>query len=434
MPMTGIEQTIVGLDVGTTKVCAVVGEMRRDGQVNVLGMGVGPTRGLSKGVVVNIGEVVSSITIAVEKAERLAGCKIGSAYVGVAGAHITSLNSRGVVSLGRSGRDIAAEDVSKAVEASRAITIPPQREVIHVIPRAFIVDGQEGVRDPVGMAGMRLEVETHIVTGTATALHNLVRCVQQAGVELDEMVLEPLASSEASLTAAEKKLGVALVDIGGGTTDIAIFIDGSIWHTISLPVGGNHLSNDISIVLRVPFDQAESLKVEHGQAQPTIKYGPLAVRANEEAEEEEGDALEVTTFSGENEQVSRRLLCEVINARVEEIFALVAKEIKRSGYDGLLPAGVVLTGGSAQLPGIAEVARNVLKMPIRVGTLTQLGGMTGLNGPAYSTAVGLLLWGLRNNLEAAVLPTVRRRQGWGVAPQRNEVAEKFKGWLREFIP
>ena len=354
--------------------------------------------------------------------------------MGVAGAHITSLNSRGVVSLGRSGRDIAAEDVSKAVEASRAITIPPQREVIHVIPRAFIVDGQDGVRDPVGMAGMRLEVETHIVTGTATALHKLVRCVQQAGVELDEMVLEPLASSEASLTAAEKKLGVALVDIGGGTTDIAIFIDGSIWHTISLPVGGNHLSNDISIVLRVPFDQAESLKVEHGQAQPTIKYGPLAVRANEEAEEEEGDALEVTTFSGEDEQVSRRLLCEVINARVEEIFALVAKEIKRSGYDGLLPAGVVLTGGSAKLPGIAEVARNVLRMPVSVGAPTRLGGMTGLNGPAYSTAVGLLLWGLRNNVEAAALPTVRRRQGWGVAPQRNEVAEKFKGWLREFIP
>ncbi len=431
--MTNVEQTVVGLDVGTTKVCAVVGEMRRDGQVNVLGMGVAPARGLSKGVVVDMADVVNSITLALEKAERLAGCKIGSAYVGVAGSHISSLNSRGVIALGRNGRDITVEDVQKAVEAARAINIPPQREVIHVIPRAFIVDGQEGVRDPVGMAGMRLEVETHIVTGAATSLHNLVRCVQRAGVELDELVLEPLASSEAALTPAEKKLGVALVDIGGGTTDIAIFIDGSIWHTMSLPVGGNHLSNDISIVLRVPYEQAESLKLEHGQAQPNLKYGPLAVRANEE-EAEAGDGITVTDFSGANEQVSRRLLCEVIQARVEEVFTLVAREIKRSGYDALLPAGVVITGGTAQLPGIGEVARNVLRMPVRVGQPSRFNG-SGVTSPAQSTAVGLMLWGMRNAAEVAVHTPARRRVKANTpSPNRNEVAEKFKGWLREFIP
>lgn len=428
--MASLDRTVVGLDVGTTKICVIVAEVGDDGEVRVLGVGNEPARGLSKGVVVNLDEASASIALAVEKAERLSGCKIGSAYVAISGEHIASLNSRGVVPIGRAGGDIGVDDVRRAVEAAKAIAVPSQREVVHVIPRTFVVDGQSGVLDPVGMAGVRLEVETHIVTAAATSLQNLARCVRRAGIELDEMVLAPLAAGEAVLSPAERRLGVAVVDIGGGTTDLALFIDGSIWHTAVLPVGGNHLSNDLSIVLRVPFEAAEELKLHYGRATANRRYGRLAVRANEEEAEEADEEIPVTSFDGQREMVSRHLLNRVMQARVEDIFERIAKELKRSGYDGLLPAGVVLTGGAAQLPGISDVAREVLGLPVRVGHPQRMrDGTAALSHPAYAATAGLIYWGVRHG-QPATRPVVRRAR----QRQNNDVGQKLKNWLREFVP
>jgi cell division protein FtsA len=450
------ERIIVGLDVGTTKVCTVVGEVGRGSGVNVLGVGIAPSAGLSKGMVVDIPETVKSIALSIERAERLSGCKIGSAYVGVAGNHIASLNSRGVVAVSRNDRVITGDDVGRAVEAARTVAIPQQREVLHVIPRCYVVDGQEGVRDPVGMAGFRLEVETHIVTGAVTALQNLVRCVQRTGVEVDDLVLQPLASAEAVLTEPEKNLGVVLVDIGGGTTDIAIFIEGSIWHTVVLPVGGNHLSNDLSIVLKVPFDAAERLKLEHGIVAPPPRLrerpapytatpgAPLApggihpvqtelLRILDDEEEEVDRLIPVETFeAGRMVDISQGLVTRILEARVEQIFAMVAAEIKRSGYEGLLPAGIVLTGGAARLPGIAEMASQVLNMPVRISVPQ---GMTGLidalDSPAYATGVGLALWASRHAPGTGSLPHMPSAQGRAGS---NELYQRVRGFLREFLP
>src|SRR5215212_1122178 len=352
------ERIVVGMDIGTTKICTVVGEMGRGSALNVLGVGVAPSRGLAKGMVVDIAETVRSISLSLERAERLSGCKIGSAYVGVAGSHVSSMNSRGVVAVSRADRVITQDDVQRAIEAARAVTIPQQREVLHVIPRSYTVDGHDGVRDPVGMAGFRLEVETHIATGAVTALQNLVRCVQRAGIEVDDLVLQPLASSEAALSEQERNLGVVLVDIGGGTTDVAVFIEGSIWHTVVLPVGGGHLTNDLSIVLKVPAEAAERLKVLYGQVlpPPTIHdlFGkprrkpaprpaatedeegrqPVGVEVLTEADAEEPpeppDAVvDVETFTpGLYQPVSQTLVSEILAARLEQIFGLVATEIR----------------------------------------------------------------------------------------------------------
>ncbi len=464
------ERIIVGLDVGTTKVCTVVGEIGRGSGVNVLGVGIAPSAGLSKGMVVDIPETVRSIGLSIERAERLSGCKIGSAYVGVAGSHIASLNSRGVVAVSRGDRVITGDDVTRAVDAARTVAIPQQREVLHVIPRCYVVDGHEGVRDPVGMAGFRLEVETHIVTGAVTALQNLVRCVQRTGVEVDDLVLQPLASAEAVLTEPEKNLGVVLVDIGGGTTDIAIFIEGSIWHTVVLPVGGNHLTNDLSIVLKVPFDAAERLKLAHGVVAPPprprdlygnghhavppntalpggvdpLTVGPAAhpvqtelLRILDDAEPDDEDDLliPVETFAaGQTVDISQGLVTRILEARVEQIFGLVAAEIKRSGYDGLLPAGMVLTGGAARLPGIAAMASRTLNMPVRISVPQ---GMTGLidalDSPAYATGVGLALWATRHTGTSSPsghpLSTAHPRAAGG-----NEFYQRLRGFLREFLP
>lgn len=411
-------RTVVGIDVGTTKVVTLVGEQGPDGQINILGVGLTPSKGIKKGIVVNVEEAVTSIVASVEKAERLSGYRIGSAYVGVAGGHIQSLNSRGVVAIPRADREITAADLARALDAARAIAVPTQREIIHVIPRSYIVDGQEGIRDPIGLSGFRLEVEAHIVTGAVTAIQNLIKCIQRAGVEIDDLVLQPLASSEAVLSEAEKEMGVILVDCGGGTTDVAIFIDGSIWHTVVLPVGGNHISNDIAIVLRTPFDVAEYLKIRHGQARP----------APDDGRDAESDLIEVESFSGgKKRQVSRTLLHQVIEARVEEIFQMLRAEIRRVGYEGLLPAGVVLTGGTALLPGIEEAARDVLNLPVRIGIPTHLGGLSDtIDSPAYATGVGLLRWGFKRGTTPPFL--VPQEQGWA------RVYNRFKSWLREFLP
>ncbi|MBA3471483.1 MAG: cell division protein FtsA [Herpetosiphonaceae bacterium] len=415
-----MNRTIVGIDVGTTKICTLVAEVHDTGKVNILGVGLTPSKGLDKGVVVNIDEAVNAIATSVEKAERLSGYRIGTAYVGIAGRHISSLNSRGVVAISRPDHEITRTDVARAVEAAQAIAIPTQREVIHVIPRAYIVDGHEGIRDPVGMAGYRLEVETHIVTGEVMAIQNLIKSVERAGVGIDDLVLQPLASGAAVLTEEDKNRGVVLVDIGGGTTDIAIFIGGGIWHTVVLPIGGAHFTNDLVYVLHTPHNTAEYLKLKYGSASPT------------ETIPEELDGIDTDTFSpGERQQVSRQLLNEILLSRAEQLIEMIGAEIRRSGYEGLLPAGIVLTGGSAQLPGLEELTRDLLGMPVRIGVPGNLTGLAeAIDSPPYATGVGLVRWGLRHGLTTTSgHPISEQSQGnW------KQTYDRFKMWLREFLP
>lgn len=414
-----MQRTIVGIDVGTTKVCTIVAQVKDSGRINVLGVGLTASKGLDRGVVVNIDDAINAITNSVEKAERLSGYRIGTAFVGVAGRHISSLNSRGVVAIGRPDHEITRNDIARAVEAAQAVALPTQREVIHVIPRAYVVDGHEGIRDPIGMSGYRLEVETHIVTGEVMAIQNLIKSVQRAGVEIDDLVLQPLASGEAVLTDEDKDRGVMLVDIGGGTTDIAIFIQGGIWHTSVIPVGGHHFTNDIVYVLHTPHNSAEYLK---------IRYGSAIADDMEEDSLIEADSL----MAGEQQKISHRMLNEILQARAEQIVELLYNEIRRSGYDGLLPAGIVLTGGCAQLPRFDELIREMLGIPVRVGVPTELTGLAdSIDSPPYATAVGLLRWGARHGQALSNLSQnnhSERNGGWGSA------YERVKSWLREFLP
>lgn len=407
-------RSFAAIDVGTTKVCALVGELSGSGEVQIDGVGVAPSRGLRRGMVINIDEATESIRAAVERAERSSGTKILSAYVGITGSHISSLNNRGVIAITRDDRLISHDDVMRVLEAAQAIHIPNNREVLHVIPRSYTLDGQDGVKNPVGMHGFRLDVETHIVTGSVTAIQNLTKCVEPLGIQLEDLVLEPLASSEAVLTEEEKEMGVVLADIGGGTTDIAVFIEGSIWHTSVLPVGGNHFTNDIAIGLRMPFAAAEELKIKYGHAQP--------------GEVDPEESLEVTAFGGDGERnVLRRHLSEIIRARAEELAEMILVDMKRSGYEALLPAGLVLTGGTANLCGIAPASAHILQWPVRVGTPR---GVTGLvdtvSNPAYATSIGLLLWGLKQGEEG----DKERQLGFGI----QELTKRFGSWLRELVP
>jgi cell division protein FtsA len=416
-----MQRTIVGIDVGTTKVCTIVAQASDTGKLNILGVGLTPSKGMDKGVVVNIDDAVSAISASVEKAERLSGYRIGTAFVGVSGRHISSLNSRGVVAVQRPDHEISRNDVARAVESAQAVAIPTQREIIHVIPRAYVLDGNEGIRDPIGMSGFRLEVETHIVTGEVMAIQNLIRSVQKTGVEIDDLILQPLASGEACLTADDKDRGVMLVDIGGGTTDIAIFVQGGVWHTSVISVGGNHFTNDITYVLHTPHNTAEYLKIRYGSA----------IAGDPPVEGEADDQIEIDTLTvGEKQKISRHLLNDIIQSRAEQVVELIYNEIKRSGYEGMLPAGIVLTGGAAQLSRFDELMRDMLGMPVRIGVPTDLSGLAdSLDSPSYATGVGLLRWGTRHGL-SMLGPTHRsdERQGWG------NVYERFKGWLREFLP
>lgn len=369
------------LDIGTTKTVALIAEAVPDG-VRVLGVGMAPSEGIRKGVVVDVKAAAQSIAMAVEQAERMANMSIEGAYVGIAGAHIASINSRGVAPIPH-GRAVTQDIVDRALDAAQAIAVPDNREVVHAIPRGYSLDGQDGVRDPIGMMGYRVEVEAHIVTGAAASIQNLTKAVEAAGVRVLELVLEPIAAGETVLTPAERDLGVALVDIGGGTTDIAIFIEGSVWHTVVLPIGGMHLTNDLAVGLRAPFAAAEEIK---------IKYGTALV---DDARLEE--IIELAAFGDEEMRVvSRREVAEILQARTEEIFSMVLTEIKRSGYDGLLPAGIVLCGGTAQLAGVKTFAREIVGLPSRIGAPQKMDGMIErVSSPAYATAVGLAHWGMR---------------------------------------
>lgn len=409
------ERVIVGIDVGTTKICVLVGELDRDGKLNIVGVGTCPSQGLRRGVVVNIEETVTSIAAALDRAERLSGKKITTAYVGITGSHIASENSKGSVAITPSHRDIVQNDISRAIEVARAIAIPANREVIHVIPRGYVVDGQEGIKNPIGMSGFRLEVETHIITGAVSSIQNLIKCVQKAHVEIEDLVLEPLASSEAVLVEGETDLGVALVDIGGGTTDIAVFADGAIWHTVALPIGGNLITSDIAVGLRLPLGVAEELKVTYGHCDPS----KIA----------EDDMIDLSQFMPDcNDLVPRKLLAEIIYYRVEELLEMVRDELRKSGYDGLLPAGVVLTGGTAELPGILELASETLDLPARIGVPLGLYGLAdSLSRPAYATAVGLLQWALTHT--SFLVDDERGSDNGSMS-----LVERFGRWLRAFIP
>ncbi len=409
------ERVIVGIDVGTTKICVLVGELDRDGKLNIVGVGTCPSQGLRRGVVVNIEETVTSIAAALDRAERLSGKKIISAYVGIAGSHIQSENSKGFVAISPSHRDIVHNDISRAMEVARAIAIPANREVVHVIPRGYVVDGQEGIKNPIGMSGFRLEVEAHIITGSVSSIYNLIKCVNKAHVEIESLVLEPLASGEAVLEDGETDLGVVLVDIGGGTTDVAVFADGAIWHTVVLPVGGNLITNDIAIGLRLPVGVAEELKITYGHCDPSTI--------------DEDDMIDLSQYMPDcDDLVPRKLIAEIIQARVEELFSMVHEEIKKAGYDGLLPAGIVVTGGTAELPGILAMAGQILDLPARIGSPLGLHGLAdSINRPAYATAVGLLLWGLSHS---SLLTEEEEFEEEGAAT----LISRFGRWLRAFIP
>jgi cell division protein FtsA len=375
------EAVLVGIDVGTSKVCALIGEVSRDGRLTIMGHGTVPASGLKKGVVINIDQTVSSISAAVEQAERLSGWKLESAFVAVGGSHVESQNSRGAVAVSGPRKEVSREDVARATEVARAVTIPSNRDVLHVLPRGYIVDGQEGVKDPIGMSAIRLEVETHIVHASATAVQNLTKCVQQAGVRVDELVAASLASAEAVLSDTEKDLGVAVADIGAGTTDLALFLDGSPFHTVVLPIGGNNVTNDVAIGLKTSLQSAEELKIRHGTCD-------LRSVAPEEL-------IQVETI-GEppGRTVQRAEMCGIIDARMRELFEKIGEEIRAAAQGGMLPAGVVLTGGGSQLAGVAELGREVLQMPVRVAAPAGVGGLVDhLLTPAFSTSIGLLLWG-----------------------------------------
>lgn len=381
--MRGSKGIIVGLDIGTTKVVALVGSVE-NGAIEIIGIGKAPSQGLEKGVVVDIGETTASIKRAVEEAENMADVRIERVYAGIAGKHITSINNSGTVSISRENRTITVDDVRRVIETAQAIQIPPDSELIHVIPRQYIVDGQEGITDPVGMTGTRLEVDVHIVIGSITAVHNIYRCVNNLGIEVEQIILQPLASSYAALTEAEKELGVALMDIGGGTTDIAVFRQGDIWFSKVLPIAGEQITNDITVGLRV--DHLEAERIKHTEGLP---------RVNETSGEEH---FEITTISGEKKSVSRRKLTKIIEPRLEELFDLAMGEIEEAGYRDYIPAGIVLTGGTALLKGLPEFISERYNVAVRRGRTPQ--GIHGLRdiveSPIYATVIGLLKYALES--------------------------------------
>ena len=409
------ESIVVGIDIGTTKICTLVARVEGVNRLRILGVGIEPSAGIRKGGITDINSASQAISRSVEKAQRTSGLEINSALVSLAGSHVTSFNSRGVV--GISHGIMETNDFTRAVEAARAIAIPHNQEVIHVIQRGFTVDGQEGIRMPVGMHGYRLEVEAHIITAAAGTVENIRKCVEQAGVTVSQFVLNPLAAGEAVLSENERQMGAAVCDIGSGTTDMAIYIDGDIWHTIVIPIGGDLITSDIAHGLRLPISQAEMLKRQHGIA------SKQSVNADE--------MVTVRSFNREEPaRVSRSDLAHIIEARVEEIFELVVREIKRSGYDGLLPAGLVLTGGTSSLPEIAKVASEVTGLSTRTAKPENLVGLVDqLHSPAYSTSIGLLQWAVMMN--ETIMP--------GIVYSEREYVESSRfssvlNWVKRLLP
>ncbi|MDA0746545.1 MAG: cell division protein FtsA [bacterium] len=405
---------IVGIDIGTTKICAIVAEVENNGQLKITGVGNSPSDGLKRGVVVNVEQTVRSIQRAIEEAERMSDARISAVYAGIAGDHIRSLNCRGVIAVSGPDNEITAHDEARVIETAKAVSIPMDREIIHVLPQSFVVDDQPGVKDPVGMSGVRLEADVHIVTGAVTSAQNICKSLRRAGVEVVDLVLEPLASSYAVLSPEEEEMGVVLVDVGGGTTDIAVFYDGSIRHTAVVGLGGENVTHDVSIGLRTPLSQAEIIKRAHG----------CALRSLVSKEE----TIEVPGLAGRpSYQVPRAELAAIIEARMEEIFTLVHREIRRTDYADLLAAGVVITGGGAMLEGCVELAEEVFGMPVSLGIPKGVTGLSdAVNQPIYATGVGLVLFGMHHRNRNEVL------HGGG-DDFFDSILRRMKGWVKDFF-
>ena len=372
---------IVGLDIGTSKVVAIVGEISQNSEIEIIGLGSSRSRGLKKGVVVNIESTVHTIQRAIEEAELMAGCEIHSVYTGIAGSHIRSLNSHGIVAI--RDNEVSVNDVDRVIDAARAVAIPADQKILHILPQEFIIDSQEGIKEPIGMSGVRLEAKVHMVTGSVSSAQNIVKCVRRCGLDVDDIILEQLASSYAVLTEDEKELGVCLIDVGGGTTDIAVFTEGSIHHTAVIPIAGDQVTNDIAVALRTPTQYAEDIKVRYACA--------LTQLANPE------ETIEVPSVGDRPaRRLARQTLAEVVEPRYEELFSLVQAELRRSGYEDLIAAGIVLTGGSSKMEGVIELAEEIFHMPVRVGVPQFVSGLSDVvKNPIYSTGVGLLLFGQR---------------------------------------
>ncbi len=400
---------IVGLDIGTSKVVAIVGEIAGDGTIEVVGIGSHPSKGLKKGVVVNIESTVQSIQRAVEEAELMAGCQIHSVYVGIAGSHIRSLNSHGIVAI--RDREVYALDVERVIDAAQAVAIPADQRVLHILPQEYVIDNQEGIKEPLGMSGVRLEAKVHLVTCATNASQNIEKCIRRCGLDVEDIILEQLASSYAVLTEDEKELGVCLVDIGGGTTDIAIFTEGSIRHTGVIPIAGDQVTNDIAMALRTPTQHAEEIKIKYAcaltqlaGADETIKVPSVGDRAPRD--------------------LSRQALAEVVEPRYDELFTLVQAELRRSGFEDLVPAGIVLTGGTSKMEGVVELAEEIFHMPVRVGFPQTVTGLTDIvRNPIYSTGVGLLQYGAARQDDTVPRPAAR-----GPAPP--SPLERLKSWFK----
>jgi cell division protein FtsA len=413
--LQGKGDIIVGLDIGTTKICAVVGEVTGR-EVNIIGIGTYPSIGLRKGVVVNIESTVDSIKKAVEEAELMAGCEISSVYAGIAGGHITGFNSRGIVAI--KGPEINQQDVDRVIDAARAVAIPMDREVIHVLPQEYIVDDQPGIQNPIGMAGVRLEAKIHIVTGAVTSAHNIVKCANRAGLDVCDIVLESLASGEAVLTEEEKQLGTALLDLGGGTTDLAIFSEKNIKHTFVLALGGNNLTNDIAIGLRAPLNEVESIKKKYGTCLPS----------NLQADE----MIEVPGMGGRKpRKLPRQILSEILEPRMEEMFTLINREIYRAGMENMIASGVVLTGGTSLLDGVTEVAEAIFGLPTRLGRPQNITGLVDVvNNPMYATGVGLVLYGAKNQRAKNQSTKKFRIRDGNIF---NRVMTRMRKWFKEVL-
>lgn len=399
---------MVGIDIGTSKVVTIVGEVSHDGKINVIGMGSHPSQGLKRGVVVNIESTVQSIQRSVEEAELMAGCQIYSAYTGIAGSHIRSINSHGIVAI--RDREVTQTDVDRVIDAAKAVAIPADQKILHILPQEFIIDHQDSIREPIGMSGVRLEAKVHIVTGAVSAAQNIVKCLKRCGLTASDIVLEQFASSQSVLSEDEKELGVCMIDIGGGTTDIAIFTDGCIRHTGVIPIAGDQVTNDIAIALRIPARNAEDIKLKYACALQDLADTNQMI-----------DIPVVVERAGRH--ISRRALSEVVEARYEELFTLAAAEIRRSGLEDSLAAGIVLTGGASKVEGATELAERVFKMPVRIGAPQHLTGLSNvINNPIYATGVGLLLYGMQQR-DTQRDVTIQQ-------PNLKGLWDRMKGWFQ----
>jgi len=399
---------IVGLDIGTSKVVSIVGEIKADGEIEIIGIGSHPSRGLKKGVVVNIESTVQSIQRALEEAELMAGCEIHSVHAGIAGNHIRSLNSHGIVAIKE--REVTHGDVERVIDAARAVAIPADQKILHILPQEFIIDEQEGIREPIGMSGVRLEARVHMVTGAVSAAQNIVKCVRRCGLDVDDLILEQLSSSYAVLSDDEKELGVCLVDIGGGTTDIAIFTDGSIRHTAVIPIAGDQVTNDIAVALRTPTQHAEEIKIKYACALTQLAASD--------------ETIEVPSIGDRpSRRLSRQTLAEVVEPRYEELLTLVQAELRRSGFEDLVAGGVVMTGGSSKMEGLIELAEEVFHMPVRLGVPQYVTGLVDVvRNPIYATGVGLLLFGYQN--ESGRLQDLPKGSGF------KSILERMRSWFQ----